>query len=190
MTSEVFEKWFMEIVTHLDEQSVIIMDNASYHSRKSEKIPNTSTKKADIQTWLTSKSIPYEEDMVRAELLQLVKRAAVTPKYVVDEIAKEHNRTVLRLPPYHCELNPIELIWPQIKGEVARNNTTFKMKDLHPLFQQAVEHVTAENWKNAIRHAQSEEEKMWQIDILMDIVVEPLVIHVGDDSTLTESESE
>ncbi|XP_031342522.1 uncharacterized protein LOC116170342 isoform X1 [Photinus pyralis] len=37
MTSEVFEKWFMEIVTHLDEQSVIIMDNASYHSRKSEK---------------------------------------------------------------------------------------------------------------------------------------------------------
>ncbi|KAB0790762.1 hypothetical protein PPYR_15552, partial [Photinus pyralis] len=31
-----------------DEQSVIVMDNASNHSRRSEQIPNTGTKKADI----------------------------------------------------------------------------------------------------------------------------------------------
>lgn len=188
MTGEVFENWFAQILGRLAEHSVIVMDNASYHSRKTEKIPNSGTKKADIQAWLTSKSIIYEADMVRAELLHLVRQAVIMPKYVVDEMAKEQCRTVLRLPPYHCEFNPIELIWGQIKGEVARNNTTFKMKDLHPLFQQAVGNVSAENWKNAILHAQSEEEKMWQVDIAMDILVEPLIIHVGDDSSSSESE--
>lgn len=190
MTGDVFEAWFAQILGRLDEHSVVVMDNASYHSRKTEKVPNSGTKKADIQCWLTSKSITYEVDMVRAELLQLVRQAAVTPTYVVDEMAKQQNRVVLRLPPYHCEFNPIELIWGQIKGEVARNNTTFKMKDLHPLFAQAVGNVSAENWKNAIRHAQGEEEKLWRLDDLMDIVVEPLIINVGDDSSSSESESD
>jgi transposase len=37
-------------------------------------------------------------------------------KYNIDEIAKASKKTVLRLPPYHCEFNPNELIWGQIKG--------------------------------------------------------------------------
>ena len=117
--------------------------------------------------------------MVRAELLHLVKQSLIIPKYVIDEMANEQGHVVLRLPPYHCEFNPIELIWAQIKGEVARNNTTFKMKDLHPLFQQAVGNVSAENWKKAICHAQSEEQKMWQIDIAMHSVAKLLIIQVG-----------
>jgi hypothetical protein len=31
-------------------------------------------------------------------------------KYAVDEMAKAHGHTVLRLPPYHCVFNPIELL--------------------------------------------------------------------------------
>jgi hypothetical protein len=33
----------------------------------------------------------------------------------------------------HCELNPIELIWAQVKGFVAKNNTTFRLKDAKDL---------------------------------------------------------
>lgn len=186
MNAEVFEKWFAKILPHLDEHAVVVMDNASYHSRKTEKIPNNATKKADIQVWLTNNLITYEADMLKCELLDLVKRAAITPKYVVDEMAEQQNRTILRLPPYHCELNPIELIWAQIKGEVARNNKTFKMKDLHTLFQQALNNVTAENWRNAIRHAKGEEEKLWQVDNLMEVRIEQLQINVGDDSSSEE----
>jgi hypothetical protein len=29
----------------------------------------------------------------------------------------------------HCELIPIELIWAQVKGFVAKYNTTFRIKD-------------------------------------------------------------
>ncbi|KAJ8911471.1 hypothetical protein NQ315_015238 [Exocentrus adspersus] len=57
--------------------------------------------------------------------------------------------TVLRLPPYHCELNPIELVWTQ-----------------------------------------KEEEKMWELDNLIDVVVEPLIINLGDEDSLSDSEHE
>lgn len=178
MTADVFEDWFREILGRLDDNAVIVLDNASHHSRKIEKTPNTRTKKADIQAWLTNKSIVYEPDMIKDELLDLVRGAAVAPKLIIDENG------------YHCELNPIELIWGQVKGEVPRNNKTFKMKDLHPLFLEALKNVTVGNWRNAIRHAKNVEEKMWQLDIVMEIQVEPLVIHLSDDSSSSSSEFE
>ncbi|XP_072380710.1 uncharacterized protein [Diabrotica undecimpunctata] len=49
-----FESWFEKTLPKLEANSVIVMDNASYHSRKSEKIPTTSSRKADIQEWLCS----------------------------------------------------------------------------------------------------------------------------------------
>ena len=39
---------------------------------------------------------------------------------VVDEIAMRAGHTVIQLPPYHCELNPIELAWAVDKNFVAK----------------------------------------------------------------------
>jgi hypothetical protein len=53
--------WFCEkLLENISVKSVIVMDNASYHSCKSEKCPNSSTRKADIQTWLTKHNIPFD----------------------------------------------------------------------------------------------------------------------------------
>lgn len=121
MNGKSFENWFRKIVPTLGENCVIVLDNASYHSRKAEKIPTSATKKALIQEWLRAKSIPFEDDMVKAELLRIVNQhKSEYNKYIVDEIATTYKRTVLRLPPYHCELNPIELIWADIKNYVAK----------------------------------------------------------------------
>ena len=35
--------------------------------------------------------------------------------YEIDKIAKDFGHCVIRLPPYYCEFNPIELIWAQVK---------------------------------------------------------------------------
>lgn len=146
MNAEVFETWFAKILKTLPENAVIVLDNASYHSRKVERTPTTSWRKGDIPNWLVSKDIAFDSAMVKAELLFLVKQHKHKfDRYVVDELAAEDGKTVLRLPPYHCEFNPIELIWAQIKNEVASKNRTFKLRDLKPLFHEAVEHVTPEN---------------------------------------------
>ena len=73
LKGDVFKSWFERIIPKLELNSVIVMDNAPYHSVKSERIPNKSWRRGDIITWLQSKNIAYSEGLVKAELLELVK---------------------------------------------------------------------------------------------------------------------
>ena len=111
MNSERFEKWFADVLPRLKDNCVIVIDNAPYHSRKAVKKNNNSWKKQTIIDWHLSKNIAFEDGLLKAELLQLVRQNKNKyDKYAVDEFAKADNKTVLRVTPYHCELNPIEQI--------------------------------------------------------------------------------
>lgn len=63
------------------------MDNASYHSRRIDKAPTAASRKADIHDWLTKHNIPFEDDMLKTELLAVVKGNKTIDKYVIDELA-------------------------------------------------------------------------------------------------------
>ena len=89
------------------------MDNAPYHSVKSGRIPNMSWKKNEIICWMDEKGVPYRDDMVKEELIHVVKSKNIESqydRYVIDNMAKVAGHKILRLPPYHCVLNPIELV--------------------------------------------------------------------------------
>ena len=103
------------------------MDNASYHSRRIEKVPTSNSRKGDMQDWLTSHGIEYPERALKRELLSLIKLRNAKPKYVIDEMAKAAGHEVVRIPPYHCELNPIELCWSQVKGYIKEHNKEFAL---------------------------------------------------------------
>ena len=61
--------------------------------------------------------------MLRAELWTLVKSEREKfPDKVMETVAKEYGHEILRLPPYHCELNPLELAWAAEKNYVAGEN--------------------------------------------------------------------
>ncbi|XP_050500824.1 uncharacterized protein LOC126880805 [Diabrotica virgifera virgifera] len=187
MNSDVFEKWFSSILTLVDPGSVIVMDNAPYHSRRVEKIPTSASRKADIIDWLRSKNIDFDESMLKVQLLDIVREHKSSYiRFAVDEMAREHDITVLRTPPYHCELNPIELIWAKIKNEVAQKNTTYKLKDVKLLLDQAIQNITASNWQSCITHTQKEEDKMWDVDTRVDVLIEPIIITPGEDSSDSE----
>lgn len=185
MNGESFEKWFSKILPKLEENSVIVMDNASYHSRKIEKIPTSTTKKAEIQSWLSSKNIAFDKNLLKPQLLALVDSEKHKYKgHIIDEMAKSCNKTVLRLPPYHCELNPIELIWAQIKNYVACHNTTFKFADLKKLFCDALNTINSEKWKKCIQHVRDKVEvKMWELDNIIEAKIEPIIISINNSDT-------
>lgn len=187
MTGDAFQEWFGKILPSLEVGSVVVLDNAPYHSMKCERLPIQSWSKNKIISWLQSKQIPLESDnMLKRELFDLAsKYKGAYDKYVVDEMAKAYNITVLRLPPYHCELNPIELIWSQVKGYVAANNTTFKINDVRRLLHEAVDQITAEKWANCVRHViEVQEPRFWDVDDRME-QVEEMVINLADDSSTT-----
>ncbi|XP_063847657.1 uncharacterized protein LOC135095928 [Scylla paramamosain] len=190
MNSTVFEEWFrMQLLPNIPPNSVIVMDNASYHSRQVEKLPTSSWRKADIKNWLKLKGITVSDDLSKAELYELAKNSRVAKKrYVVDEVATEAGHIVVRLPPYHCQYNPIELVWAQVKSYIAKRNN-FKMADLKPLVKEAMRAVTPENWKQAVKHAEQLQEHDTNQDRAVEMYVDSFVIHLSESSDDT-SESD
>ncbi|XP_050500717.1 uncharacterized protein LOC126880714 [Diabrotica virgifera virgifera] len=185
MTADVFEEYFEQMIEHIPPNSIIVLDNAPYYSRLVERLPMTAWKKQDVLDWLRNKYLPYEDGMVKAELLKIARQhKSKYKKYVVDKMAERRNITVLRLPPYHCEINPIELIWAQMKGYVARKNTSYKIQAVRELLYESLEHITEQNWRDALRHVMEEEQKKWDLDNIIDATVEiqPIIINLQDDS--------
>ena len=73
--------------------------------------PKQSWQKDRLKKWLEAKNIDFPAKALKPELWQLARdKASLEPRYKVDDLIKSFGHTVLRLPPYHCELNPIERI--------------------------------------------------------------------------------
>ncbi|CAC5379118.1 unnamed protein product [Mytilus coruscus] len=185
MNKEHFTEWFKDtLLPKLPPQSVIVMDNAPYHSHlvPESRVPNTGSRKPEILAWLDRNNIDYPENAIKAELLEFVKQNKPRPKYVIDELAAEHDHEVLRLPPRHCELNPIEMVWADLKGYVARRNSTYKKKDIIDLFNEAKSRFNKERWAKFETHVSREvEEKLWLVDGIRDDENIPYIIDMTED---------
>ena len=151
MNAKHFEEWWEEkLLPNLQDRSVVVIDNASIHSRLSNN--------SKLEKGRASRKATIEDNETNAILLMKVKSVYVPNIFMLEEITKKFcttkgkNIKVLRLPVAHSELNPIELIWAQIKGYVAANNTTFKIKDVKKLAEEAFTKVTDRNWMQAVKH--------------------------------------
>ncbi|KAH9375371.1 hypothetical protein HPB48_006537 [Haemaphysalis longicornis] len=157
------------------------MKNASYHSRCLETAPTMSSRKPYLLAWLTSKGIPRNATMTKNQLLELV--APVKDQFVkfrVDVAAEKAGCVVLRLPPYYCEFNPVEVIWAQMNGEVARLNTDFKIDSVRKLLITEAEYVSPNNWAKAVEHVIGIEDRCREVRGFSDHV-EPIIISLGEE---------
>ena len=103
MNATTFEEWFHDkLIPNIQPNTLIVMDNASYHSRRLESIPTKNTQKAEMQNWLTAHGIAYPEHAIKRELLALIHSSNPQAKYAIDEMAKAAGHEVVRIPPYHC----------------------------------------------------------------------------------------
>ncbi|KAF0691895.1 DDE 3 domain-containing protein [Aphis craccivora] len=142
------------------------MDNAPYHSVKLEKCPTSNWRKADIIQWLHGKGEVVDQTMIIPELLEVVRRIKpIYNKYIIDEMVLQQNKTVLRLPPYHCELNPIDLVWSVVKRHVKANNKTFKLPDVKNLLVKRIAKV------DFVKYTIEEENKFWTLDDTVDELI-------------------
>ena len=88
MTAEHFEDWFAsKLLRNVQPNSLIVMDNASYHSRRSEPLPVKSWTKKRMTEWLQTKGIGFPPTALKKEIYQIIQRQNPTPKYVVDLMA-------------------------------------------------------------------------------------------------------
>ncbi|XP_063366293.1 uncharacterized protein LOC134654752 [Cydia amplana] len=145
-------------------------------------------RKADIQDWLTTNGIDYETYMSKEELMCLVDKYKPDPKYEVDEILKENGHEVLRLPPYHCDLNAIEQIWSLAKRKVGSINMGLTVKEVEKAISTEFGTVTPEDWKKCTNHVLHVEQKYIERDGII-TTLESFIINVTSDRD-SSSESE
>ena len=111
-----YKEWFtQQLLPNLPPNSVIIVDNATYHNKQKDKPPTTANKKDDIKQWLNRQNIQYDDTDIKKTLLDKVQQHRLKPIYLTNEAAKQHGHTVLCLPVSHYELNLIELAWASVK---------------------------------------------------------------------------
>jgi transposase len=77
---------------------------------------------------MNERGIFFETKETKPELYEKIKlHKPIHKNYVLDRVMAQHGHSVLRLPPYHPELNPIEKIWALVKNYVETYNVTFKL---------------------------------------------------------------
>lgn len=165
MNHELFKKWFTEmLLPNIPDRSLIILDNASYHNALAESsAPTPACSKVRIKAWLEANKYPCGEDLVKGELIDMLKRLAPEPTYAIDEIARQQGHQVLRTPPYHPELQPIEICWGVVKNHVARNSN-FTMANLWTQLEEGFTKVAAETCRGIIKKIRENEDSFWEQD--------------------------
>lgn len=164
MNAENYIKWVQErLIPNIPGNSVVVMDNAAYHNVRTERAPCLNARKSEMQNWLKCNSIPYTESMKKIELYTLIKQNKPNfIKYKIDEIFNSRGIEVLRLPPYHPELNPIENIWGILKRNIASKNIQQTGEEMKKLINECVSHITPEMWNNTCRHVREIEDKYYR----------------------------
>lgn len=71
--------------------------------------------------------------------------------YELDEMTFEHGHEIIRLSPYHCQYNSIQLISAQIK-QVANQIKNFKIKGSLNFANQALNSINAQVWEGRVHH--------------------------------------
>lgn len=164
-----FRKWFTEkLLPNIPANSLIVMDNAPYHNILSEhSSPTPSCSKKKISDWLEQNKIYCRDDCLKPELIEIIKKIAPEPIYAIDEIAQSYGHEVLRTPPYHPELQPIEICWGVVKNHIARN-CDFTMKNLINQLENGFGKVTAETCSQILAKIRKVEDEFWDDDLRFD----------------------
>ena len=163
MNSDVFERWLeKQLLPNLPQKCVLIIDNANYHSRQEVKVPTQATKKAEILEFMMKKNIPIPSPVpTRPVLLERIKLFQVEKEHFVDNLIRRDGHEVLRLPPYHCVLNAIELGWSKLKRTIRSENVFTEQPDkvMH-LIKKVCDEISSDEWSKFMRHVEKEGEKL------------------------------
>ena len=195
MNGSIIIEWVKNQLTPmLHQPSVIVMNNASYHSKQVDgsKAPTSATRKPEMIQWLRDRNVVVDQTLTKPKLYDIIKqhKENAAPTFHVDTYLRSQGHKVLRLPPYHCKCNPIELIWGDLKGYVAQNNTTFRQKDVRELIERGLVRIDQSRWSKACDHVQKIEEEWWKRDNILADIVAPVIHNLADTDSKDEEEED
>lgn len=182
------------IIPKLEKGSVLVLDNASYHNFQKCRRPTKSRTKKDMILWLQEKGRTVSNQLKKDEIFKLIATVPDQDGFDIDRRLHEAGIFVERLPPYHPELNPIELVWGTVKGRVGSRNLEFKAKQIEEITREEFSKIDQEQWQKYCNHVIQAEEVFLKSDGLMindelRARIEPVLIRLTDSEASDSDES-
>ena len=159
-------------------RTVVCIDNARYHSERNKTTRIPLGPKTAVVAWCKKNGVEYKGRLVdmQVKLRQMQRERDATEgcTYLLEQSCEEHRREtgkdvrILRLPPYHCFLNAIEMYWSVLK-EGARKKS-LKLTKRTPsasikLLQEQYNEITVETAINECNHARKLQEAWLERDL-------------------------
>ena len=188
MSRIVFEDWFENTLTSnlpKERKVVVVMDSVKYHCRFIEKAPTMKMKKGEMIAIMSKHDIKIANAIpAKSPLLEkiLIILKNIEKQYVIDCMTEKAHYSVLRLPPYHCILNPIELVWNQLKYLVVHlsiyTSKPSKVLDL-------IQYICKEDVP--LKIGIKEEEKFGIMDHILNNKIEIFIIQSSENDDVNDS---
>lgn len=141
-----------DLIPHLKQPSLIIMDNASYHTALPSDAPKNLHKLTRQQLIDTLRGFQQEASStelrtVLANRLKVWRDTNIPPAAVT--LLKDHGHQVLFTPPRLCELQPIERIFGILKGRVGRRHFAgLEFAETRTMLEEEIERLHKERHHN------------------------------------------
>ncbi|XP_075984931.1 uncharacterized protein LOC142982355 [Anticarsia gemmatalis] len=167
------------------------MDNAAYHNKLLNSAPTSNSKKSDMIAWLKAKGIEFDSSMLTPSLYELVcQHKDQSREYSIDKMLSDAGHATLRLPPYHPDLNPMELAWASIKAHVAKQTTPMVVERLIELVEEKLALMSETEWAELCEKVKQVENEYIDSDSIIDQLTETYTICDSDAGSDSESQSE
>ena len=162
----------------------IIIDSATGHNELVDETepPKRSWRKDQLQKWLEEHGIIYDTKLKKAELLEIVPANVPPKRYKTNAVTNVSNVELVRLLIKHCVLNPIELVWAQLKTYARSDNSHFRFSDIRSLSEGYIAGLDDEISRRFIDHARKAEEIVRSADDFVEEEIEPYLFSEDEHS--------
>ena len=128
-----------------------------------------------------------EKVPIKRELLKTIKEHNFKNEYVIDQLGNVHGHTVLRLPPYYCIFNPIEMVWGTLKKRLrtCNDSPTLSAIIIDKIREVINDIDNTDLWKNCVRHVIKTENEYPTLPPTAPIIIQP-----GNDSSSESEDSD
>ncbi|OQR86055.1 hypothetical protein ACHHYP_11058 [Achlya hypogyna] len=152
---------------------VFVMDNAKYHKGMPADTPRGKWRKSDLIEACERFGVDVAATDLKTTIWQRLKpvvAAHVLP--VVVSMARARGHDVIFTPPHHSDLQPIEMVWVKVKGDVGRQYTVATtFADVRERLDAAFAALSPSVISNCIQHCDEKLVEIYQL----------LIAHEDDD---------
>ena len=83
---------------------------------------------------------------------------------------------MIRLPPYHPDINPTEMVWGTVKNWVGQRNVIFKLDNAMCLAEEKFNSISAEDWAAYCNKVENREDRYFAREMDIDTRTDHIII--------------